>query len=87
MQWSSRGYEGMVSVLGEGLDGANRQRRSTTAEDGDEGGEDVAGLPGSLGAVRRKGRSRRGSRTRQGSKGVVVAARALVGSDGFARLS
>ena len=79
--------DGEVSELGDGPEQSGRQGGSlaTGEEEYDVGG--ITGRPSSCDSVKKMRTTWQSSRTRQGSKGVVVAARALVGGNGFARVS
>ena len=57
----------------------------TGEEEDDVGG--ITGRPSSCDSVKKMRTTWQSSRTRQGSKGVDVDARALVGDDGFAWVS
>ena len=76
-----------VSELRDGPEQSGRQGGSpaTGEEEDDVGG--ITGRPSSCDSVKKMRTTWQSSRTRQGSKGVAVAARALVGGDGFARVS
>jgi hypothetical protein len=83
--WPHSGCRGRTSGLEEAMMVANRRRRSSAAEDGEDGVGGDAGRPAGHGLVERKRGSRRSFGRRRGGEAVAVAARALVGGDGSVR--